>query len=154
MLDLLNLLSSSVIFLYVIPIALFLMTSNVIHLFGLTGLYGTMLLSEFLKNYVIQDVSPRPPGAANCNIMCDDGNQAGKPGMPSSHSAQAAFFSSFYYYQTTNPLVRGGLVVYAVAVMASRYLKRCHTYNQIGAGAILGLTLSWFILKTCVNYRA
>ena len=149
--DLLNIISFSVIIVYIIPLALFLYTRQVIHLFGLTGVYGTMAISEFIKYYIIQDASPRPKGAMNCNLACDDGNQEGKPGMPSSHSAEVAFFSSFYYQQTTNPIIRGILIVYALLVMASRYLKRCHTFNQIGVGAILGITLSWILSRSCVN---
>lgn len=103
---------------------------------------GTTSLSEFLKHYVIRDASPRPPGATDCNLLCNDGNQVGQPGMPSSHSAEVAFFASYYWNETKNPILRGLLVLYAAAVMTSRYLKRCHTISQIGVGALLGWTLS------------
>ena len=143
--------SYSVVFLYAVPIVLFLYTQEWTHLKALVGLIGTTLLSETLKYHVFQESSPRPKGATNCNVWCDDGNQEGKPGMPSSHSAEVAFFSSFYYLQTKNPLLRILLVIYAAVVMLSRYLKRCHTLHQIGVGAALGLTLSWCFLRTCVN---
>jgi membrane-associated phospholipid phosphatase len=149
--DLLDIVSFSVLFLYVIPIVLFLYTKQTNQLKILFGLIGTTFLSETLKHHVFQESSPRPTGAKNCNIWCDDGNQEGRPGMPSSHSAEVAFFSSVYYSQTTNPILRLLLIVYAAAVMLSRYLKRCHTLQQIGVGAALGLTLSWCFIRSCVN---
>jgi membrane-associated phospholipid phosphatase len=87
------------------------------------------------------------PITKNCNFLCDDGNQAGRPGMPSSHSAEVAFFSGFYYHQTTNPIIRSLLVIYAGLVMLSRYVKKCHTINQIGVGALLGTGLSWIVVR-------
>lgn len=140
--NLLNAISFSVVFLYLIPVVITIYTQQVKHLFGLIGLYSTLLFSEFLKHYVIQDRSPRPKGATDCNLLCNDGNQEGRPGMPSSHSAEVAFFAGYYWDQVEHPLLRLLLVTYAIAVMVSRYLKRCHTIHQIGAGALLGLVLS------------
>ena len=148
--DLLNVISFSVIFLYLVPIILALYTQQAKHLLGLIGLYGTTLISEFLKHYIIQDKSPRPKGATDCNLLCNDGNQEGRPGMPSSHSAEVAFFAGYYWDQVEHPMLRGALVAYAALVMASRYGKRCHTINQIGTGALLGLVLS-ALWKQCVN---
>jgi len=148
--NLLNAISFSVVFLYLVPIVLFFYTQNLQQLLGLLGLYGTTFLSEFLKYYVINDRSPRPKGATDCNLLCNDGNQEGRPGMPSSHSAEVAFFTGYYWDQVSHPALRGAMVLYAALVMASRYLKRCHTLEQIGAGALLGLTLSAGF-KTCVK---
>ena len=148
--NLLNIISFSVVFLYLVPIVLFFYTQNLQQLLGLVGLGGTTLLSEFLKYYVINNRSPRPKGATDCNVLCHDGNQEGRPGMPSSHSAEVAFFAGYYWDQVSHPALRVALVVYAVLVMASRYLKRCHTLEQIGAGTLLGLTLS-ALLKQCVK---
>lgn len=145
----LNAISFSVVFLYLVPIVLFLYTQQVKHLLGFIGLYGTTIISEFLKHYVIQDRSTRPKGATDCNLLCNDGNQEGRPGMPSSHSAEVAFFAGYYWDQVEHPLSRFALVAYAVSVMTSRYLKRCHTLEQIGVGSLLGLILS-AVLKQCV----
>jgi membrane-associated phospholipid phosphatase len=148
--NLLNAISFSVVFLYLVPIVLFLYTQNLQDILGLVGLVGTTGLSEFLKHYVIKEESPRPSGATDCNLLCNDGNQEGRPGMPSSHSAEVAFFAGYYWDQVRHPILQVALVVYAVLVMTSRYLKRCHTLEQIGAGTLLGLTLS-ALLKQCVN---
>lgn len=137
----------SVGLLYIIPFILYVYTNNFIHIKGFIGLAGTVILSETLKRSIIKDVSPRPKGARDCNLLCDDGNQSGQPGMPSSHSAEAAFFLGFYYQLTDNIFVRFILIIYAIAVMISRYVKRCHTFGQIISGAFLGLSLSWLVVR-------
>ena len=143
----LDILSNSVIILYVIPFFLYILTGNYIHFKAFLGTAGTTIISEAIKYFIVGKASPRPQGAKNCNFLCNDGNQSGQPGMPSGHSSEVAFFSGFYYQQTTNPFIRGLLVVYAGLVMLSRYLKRCHTINQIVAGGVLGLSLSWIVAR-------
>lgn len=142
-----NTLSISVIYLYIIPFILYIFTHNPIHFKAFLGISGTTILSETLKFFFIRGASPRPKGARDCDLLCTDGNQEGKPGMPSSHSATVAFFSSFYYQQTTNPIIKSVLVIYAGLVMLSRYIKRCHTINQIIVGTVLGVSLSWFTVR-------
>jgi membrane-associated phospholipid phosphatase len=140
-----DLISFSVGLVYIIPFVLFYITGNTIHLTGFFGVTGTTILSEFLKHYIIRDASPRPRGATNCDLLCQDGKQGGKPGMPSSHSASVAFFSAFYFKQTDNLYIRIFLVLYAALVMLSRHLKRCHTIYQIGTGALLGFLISQYL---------
>lgn len=142
-----DVLSKSVILIYVIPLVLFLVTGNQVHFKGFLGVAGTTIISETLKFFFIGKTSPRPEGAKDCNLLCNDGNQSGKPGMPSSHSASAAFFSGFYYQQTENKYVRTVLVIYTGLVMLSRYLKRCHSISQVLVGAFLGVSLSWFAVR-------
>ncbi len=137
----------SVALLYVIPPILYVITKNVIHIKAFLGLIGTTVISEILKYFFIGQLSPRPEGAKDCNLLCNDGNQAGRPGMPSSHSAEAAFILGFYYQQYDNRYIRLILVIYTALVMLSRYLKKCHTINQVFAGAFLGLGLSWLSVR-------
>lgn len=125
--------------LYAVPIVLYLLTGNVLELLGLIGLIGSLGISEFLKHYVIKESSPRPKGATNCNLWCNDGLREGQPGMPSSHSAQAVFFSAFYYQRVSHPMLKIALVLYGLAVMYSRYAKHCHTIPQLIIGAFIGL---------------
>lgn len=125
--------------LYAIPIILYLISGNVWELLGLIGLLGSLGISEFIKHYIIKKDSLRPKGASDCNLWCNDGIREGQPGMPSSHSAQVAFFSAFYYQKVSNPIVKALLIIYALAVMYSRYAKHCHTIPQIMIGAIIGL---------------
>lgn len=135
--------SMSVGLLVIIPLILYAYTGNSVHIKALFGLLGTTGLSEGLKYNIIRNWSPRPKGARNCNLFCNDGNQQGRPGMPSSHSAEVAFFASFYSQYTTNNYLRAGLFLYAVLVMLSRYTKRCHSLSQITVGTLIGLVMSW-----------
>jgi len=145
--DVIDVLSNSVILLFIIPFLLYLFTGNYIHIKAFLGTAGTTIISESIKYFIIGNASPRPKGAKNCNFLCNDGDQSDRPGMPSGHSSEVAFFSGFYYQQTTNPLIRSFLVVYAGLVMLSRYIKHCHTINQIVAGAILGMSFSWLAVR-------
>lgn len=133
--------------LYSIPLVLYYITGDIIQFKGFIGMIGTTAISEGLKRIFIKDASPRPNGALNCNLLCNDGNQSGRPGMPSSHSAQVAFFAGFYIQQTHNLVLKIGLVLYAITMMLSRYLKRCHTINQIVVGGVLGVCLSYLVVR-------
>jgi membrane-associated phospholipid phosphatase len=142
-----DLLSKSIILLYVIPLVLYAITENTIHFKGFLGLAGTIIITETIKYFLIGKSNPRPEGARDCNLLCNDGDQSGKPGMPSTHSSSVAFLSGFYYQQTDNKYIRGALVIYAGLVMWSRYLKKCHSISQILVGALLGVSLNWFVMR-------
>ena len=137
-----DLISLSAALLYAVPVIGYMISGNFIHIKAFIGLFATMGLGESIKYFIIKELSPRPKGAYDCNLWCNDGAQEGRPGMPSGHSSQVTFFSSFYYDQTGNEWIRAGLIFYALLVMVSRYLKRCHTIPQIAAGALLGWTMS------------
>ena len=134
---------------YAVPVILYFITLDSFQLLGLAGLVATLGIGECIKHYIIKTASPRPKGATDCNVWCNDGNQEGRPGMPSGHSSQVVFFASFYYSQTKNPWIRGSLVLYALLIMYSRYAKQCHTIPQIATGALLG-----FLISKCVYHRA
>lgn len=145
--NVLDTISISVIFLYIIPLLLYVFTGNYIHFKAFLGTAGTTIISETIKYFFIGKASPRPEGAKDCNFLCNDGNQSGRPGMPSGHSSEVAFFSGFYYQQTENKFIRVILVIYAGLVMLSRYLKKCHTISQIFFGGLLGVSLSLFVVR-------
>jgi len=139
-----DIISMSIGLLYIIPLFLYYITGNRLHFTGFLGLASTTIITEGIKYFLIKERSPRPKGAKNCDLLCQDGNQEGRPGMPSTHSANVAYFAGFYIQQTDNIFIKIGLVLYAALVMLSRYLKRCHTINQIAVGSLLGLVLSFF----------
>ena len=139
--------SLSLIMVYIVPLILYLTTHQWIHVMAFLGTVGTASLSESIKYGLIKEASPRPKGASDCNLWCNDGKQEGKPGMPSGHSSTVSFFSAFYFQQTQNPWIRASLVAYAALVMWSRYEKRCHTLNQIVVGSAFGLFTSWLLVR-------
>jgi membrane-associated phospholipid phosphatase len=140
-------LSFSIIFLYLVPVFLYLKTNELSQLKGLFGMIGTVLFTESIKHLVIKKGSPRPTGANNCNLWGNDGNQEGKPGMPSGHSSQVSFFASYYFQKTNNIWIRSFLVLYAILVMISRYTKKCHTIYQIVTGSTIGILSSIFVVR-------
>lgn len=142
-----DLISSSIIVVYAIPFILYGMTREPYHKIAFIGIFAASAISECIKHIFIKEASPRPQGAADCDILCCNGDQEGKPGMPSSHSATVAFFAAFYFRHTTNPYLRTALIIYALLVMRSRYVKRCHSIPQITVGAILGIGLSMLLDK-------
>ena len=144
---LLDIISISIAALYIIPIVLYDVTNNSRHLIALSGLLAITCISEFIKYNIIGDISVRPKGAKNCNVLCTDGNCEGTPGMPSSHSAIVSFFVGFYIHETENVYIQFMLLFYAYLVMLSRHLKRCHTIYQIGTGSALGFAASFIVLK-------
>ena len=144
---LLDIISISIGALYIIPIILYDITNNSRHLLALCGLLAITCISEFIKYNVIGELSIRPKGAKDCNLLCTDGKCEGKPGMPSTHSAIVSFFVGFYINQTENVCIQLILLFYAYLVMLSRHLKRCHTIYQIGTGSALGFAASFIVLK-------
>jgi membrane-associated phospholipid phosphatase len=109
------------------------------HLRALIGMLLTALITDGWKTWFPE---PRPKGARNCNFWADNGNREDEPGMPSGHSSISTFFSAFYYQQTANPWIKGLLVLYALLVMLSRYVKHCHSLPQIVTGASIGLLMN------------
>lgn len=142
-----NIISKSIGLVFIIPIILYYYTGNAIHFKAFLGVSTTAIISESIKYFFIGNRSPRPKGAKDCDLLCKNGNQEGKPGMPSSHSAEVVFFSVFYFQQSTNPIIRIILIIYSGLMMLSRYVKRCHTINQIVVGAAIGTSLSLTIVR-------
>ena len=140
-------LSFSVIFLYYVPILLYLKTNELSQLKALIGMIATVTFTEFIKHFIVKDKSPRPKGAKDCNLWADNGNQEGKPGMPSGHSSKVSFFAAYYFQQTENIWIRSFLVFYAILVMISRLTKKCHTIYQVLTGSTIGILSSIFFVR-------
>ena len=140
-----NIISMSVILVYIIPGILYVYTQNTREIIAIIGAFGTNVLSEGIKYFIIGTRSPRPKGAEGCNLLCTDGIQEERPGMPSGHSALVGFFVGYYWNETSNQWSRPGLLLFAALVMYSRYAKRCHTMQQIILGGLFGLSMSIII---------
>ena len=132
-----DMLSVSVVGLYGISLFLFLMTYDVFHLIAFLGLFLIRITSEGLKPLCKGTLCDRPHGAHDCNTFCSNGDQTGKPGMPSTHAAFVTFFITYYAPFLTGPF-RALATVYAAAVIYSRYAKKCHSISQLASGSVLG----------------
>ena len=147
-----DIISLSVLLVYIIPAILYVNTYNIRDLFAIIGITGSVAASEGIKYFVIKERSLRPIGATDCNLWCTDGNQEGRPGMPSGHSLMATFFAGYYFNEIDNIWIKIALVIFAIAVMISRYTKRCHSIEQIVIGCLLGLFMSQAIRTIYLNY--
>jgi len=139
-------LSVSVVGLYGITLLLFLRTYDVFHLIAFLGLLLVRTLSEGLKRQCKGSTCPRPLGAKDCNTFCSDGNQEGRPGMPSTHAAFVTFFVTYYAPILSAPL-RALATLYAAIVIYSRYTKKCHSVIQLASGSVLGGGMSMLLLQ-------
>lgn len=145
MLSVYDYISISVLLVYITPTILYFYTHNLREIIAIAGLVGSNLISEGIKHFIIGTRSPRPDGASGCNLLCTDGLQEGRPGMPSGHSGTVSFFVGYYWNETNKVWIKAALLVFAVLVMYSRYVKRCHSLQQIIAGALFGLGMSQLV---------
>lgn len=140
--------SASMWLLYGMPILCSLIPSSlswIIHGKALIGLIVTGQIIDLIKYYT--PYYGRPKGACNCNLWADNGNQEGKPAMPSGHAGLSTFFSLYYFHYIQTPWIRTMLVIYPILVMRSRYVKHCHTLPQLVAGSILGGCISKLLIS-------
>lgn len=127
-----------------LPIIGYLYSNNIQHIYALMGSIGTTLLTETLK-YKLFYNNTRPKGAYGCNLFCTDGDQSGKPGMPSNHSSTTAFITTYYSRYMNSPAVSMILFSYYMFVAVARYVKRCHSIEQIFTGGLLGVVIGMLV---------
>lgn len=143
-----DLVSFSTAFFPFIFLTKYYLEKDFIYIYALSGLLILNIFNERIK-YSIFYNDVRPQGALNCNLFNNDGNQSGRPGMPSGHTSITTYFFLTYLYILYLKKNKIGLeslfmALYLSLVMYSRYYKRCHTIPQIAAGGLLGSL--WFLL--------
>jgi len=142
-----NVVTTCVLLVYIIPTILYQYTGNPREIIAIIGAFGTGLISEGMKHLIVGMRSPRPDGARDCDLICSNGPQINKPGMPSGHSTLATFFSAYYFNETNNIWIKLALIIFGLSIMYSRYTKRCHTAEQAIAGGIFGTTMGLLARK-------
>lgn len=101
------------------------------------------------KKYFLMGSGSRPKGAKNCSLFVEKNASFSKSyGMPSGHSQNAAFFSTYAIMGIlNNPLISNKyifvtiFIFLAFSVMYSRVYLKCHTIQQIIVGGVLGIIL-------------
>lgn len=144
--------SVSVVGLILYPLLMLIITRNyfmyVPFLLGIiiTDLYTKIIKKHFNSHKILQ----RPDNAFNSDIFCRNGDQSGKPGMPSGHVAMTTFFFTFIYFINKNArheLFIGFGVFYILLMGAARYNKNCHNISQVTVGAFIGMVNAMILYK-------
>lgn len=92
----------------------------------------------------------RPNGAKYCGIFIEEDNLEGKStsfGMPSGHSQFATMSATFWILYLINnfPMDYRNyisiifVIIMGLGIMISRYILKCHTYQQIILGGLIGI---------------
>jgi hypothetical protein len=105
------------------------------------GVTATALIGEALKTKFFW-TQKRPRGARDCDLLCQEGSCEHKPGMPSTHAAVTAFFTTYIAATTKNFYLTATATAYLLLVLLARYKKRCHSVAQLAAGSALGFGLA------------
>lgn len=111
------------------------------------GLITCIVIVEFIKHIIKQK---RPKGARGCGIRNKDISNEGEMGMPSGHVATVAFFFMFLVLTTTESSYRFLIgiigIPFIILMGVSRYYKKCHSVEQIIAGAFTGSLMAYLTL--------
>jgi hypothetical protein len=139
--------SASFLLVFILPIVLYVLTSNLhyLALFIAVFLFGGMI--EFIKLLLGTDGKyARPSSACQCDLLCVSVDDGGKPGYPSGHMAISTFFIgtlSVLLMNQGSPYVGYSVflmgLVWIYHIGQSRLQKQCHTLEQVVAGFLAGI---------------
>ena len=144
-----NAVSMSFVAAFVIPGWMFMRTRE--------AWYGRLLGSIIAANIAVAGLKPafgrggafgRPVGALGCDLLCRGGAAGGQPGFPSGHMTTAALLVSALWFHGGSQWTLWIGVPWVAAMAWARWSKRCHNWQQIAAGTILGYALGWGISST------
>lgn len=138
--------SASFLIVFILPIVLYVLTSNLqyLALFIAVFLFGGMI--EFIKVLLGSEGKyGRPSDACGCDLLCVSVDDGDKPGYPSGHVAISTFFIgtlSVLLMIQGSPYVGYGVfllgLVWIYRIGQSRLQKQCHTLEQVVAGFLAG----------------
>lgn len=100
----------------------------------------TDVLKRFPYPQQIYDITRRPKGACNCDLLSKGGPRPwGTPGFPSGHMANITFFS-FYLLNNYKLSLYQKYLVYTLIPLTgwARMYKNCHNLFQVVGGIITG----------------
>lgn len=115
------------------------------------------LLAVISANIVVEGVKGllpygRPAGAKGCDLFCIGGGVGGEPAFPSGHMTATTMFVGvmWLHYGHTYILVAG--IPWILAMGWSRWVKRCHTWQQVVGGIFTGTVFS-YIYETITDAK-
>ena len=116
----------------------------------LNSVIKTIIQSQFGDN-IFGILGKRPIGAKNCGYFSNSKNSISKSyGMPSGHSQNAVFFSTFVIMNMLDTDIAlhqktfgiSLFICLSLGIMYSRVYLNCHTIPQVVVGGLIGFLLA------------
>jgi membrane-associated phospholipid phosphatase len=137
-----NILSLTILVALGYPLVFAVCCGDRFHRYLIVGLLGLNALVAGIKQLSLRaldgTLARRPAGARACDLFCMGGPVGGQAGFPSGHMATVAMFTTALWMHTGDSNIFWLGVVWVAGMGWSRWIKQCHTREQIVAGAILG----------------
>lgn len=133
--------SISILIVYVFPAYMFILYKHIWWLLFLLGLISANVVVESVKGLLVE--YSRPLGAKGCDLFCVGGDVGGQPAFPSGHMTATTMFVGvmWLHYGETYILLAG--IPWILAMGWSRWIKRCHTWQQVVGGIFTGTVFSY-----------
>ena len=141
--------SMSILFVYLFPTYMFILYKHIWWLWFLVALVSANIVVEVVKGVLPYG---RPAGAKGCDLFCVGGDVGGEPAFPSGHMTATTMFVGvmWLHYGDTYILVAG--IPWILAMGWSRWVKRCHTWQQVVGGIFTGTVFS-YIYETITDAK-
>ena len=132
--------SISILIVYLFPAYMFILYKHIWWLWFLVAVVSANIVVEGVKGLLPY---ARPAGAKGCDLFCIGGNVGGEPAFPSGHMTATTMFVGvmWLHYGHTYILVAG--IPWILAMGWSRWVKRCHTWQQVVGGIFTGTVFSY-----------
>ena len=133
--------SISILIVYLFPAYMFILYKHIWWLLFLLGLISANIVVESVKGVLVE--YSRPLGAKGCDLFCVGGDVGGQPAFPSGHMTATTMFVGvmWLHYGHTYILLAG--IPWILAMGWSRWIKRCHTWQQVVGGIFTGTVFSY-----------
>jgi membrane-associated phospholipid phosphatase len=141
--------SISILIVYLFPAYMFILYKHIWWLCFLLAVISANIVVEGVKGLLPYG---RPAGAKGCDLFCIGGGVGGEPAFPSGHMTATTMFVGvmWLHYGHTYILVAG--IPWILAMGWSRWVKRCHTWQQVVGGIFTGTVFS-YIYETITDAK-
>jgi len=141
-----NIVSLTIVSSYIIPPLMYVRTADGWYMRLLGGLLVTNIGVEIMKPlFGSSGYLGRPTYATDCDAFCGGGDVGGYPGFPSGHMVNVSMFVSALWWRLRSSAILVVGVPWIAAMAWARWTKRCHNWQQILAGSVVGLVCGSFI---------
>jgi len=133
--------SISILIVYLFPAYMFILYKHIWWLWFLVGVVSANIVVEGVKEVLVE--YSRPVGAKGCDLFCVGGDVGGQPGFPSGHMTATTMFVGVMWLQYGHTYILLTGIPWILAMGWSRWIKRCHTWEQVVGGIFTGTVFSY-----------